>query len=202
MNHFTYEEIAAKLEPLGFEPLAKEQMQQLESEWEQSPEEYKEFVDKTAILLTELGSGRLEAETWAWTPSSAKVYAFDMEVFNLETMYENFLRGVAAIGEGELDFTDIEENLEQVDWENGIGTRSVKFKWKGNECLLTANVMSDWFDLETADVLNKIIIDRGFGKRLYFGSDGYQMVFVFYCDAEWAAAFEKMTGMHLKETLG
>lgn len=60
--------------------------------------------------------------------------------------------------------------------------------------------MGDWFDFSVADQLNQIIMEQQEGKRLYFGSDGYQSVYVFYRDAEWAASFTKATGMQLVET--
>lgn len=42
---------------------------------------------------------------------------------------------------------------------------------------------------------DQIIKEQQDGKRLYFGSDGYQTVYVFYRDAKWAADFTKTTGM-------
>ena len=61
--------------------------------------------------------------------------------------------------------------------------------------------MADWFDCGVANQLNQIIMEQQEGKRLYFGSDGYQNIYVFYRDAEWAVAFTEATGMQLAETL-
>lgn len=201
MNQLTYQEIAANLTRLGIGGITEEMADRLQSDWEQEPEENRKYMDKAASLLTELGGGSYDQNTWTWTPSSADVYAFDMEFFNLKTMYEDFLWGVAAIGDGELEFSDIEENLESVDWDNGTGSRSVNFKWKGEEYSLEANVMSDWFDFALADELNQIIAAESGGKQLYFGSDGYQMIYVFYCDGEWANAFTAVTGIQLTGNL-
>ena len=200
MNHQTFGEIAAKLRELGIDGFTDEMIQELESGWDQIPDEIRESLDKTAYLLEAVGRGNYDYETWTFTPSLGDVYAFDMEVFNETEMYRDFLRGVAAIGNGELDFTEMEENLEGVDWEAGIGSRSITFKWQGNLYTLEAKVMGDWFDFSVADQLNQIIMEQQEGKRLYFGSDGYQSVYVFYRDAEWAAAFTKATGMQLVET--
>lgn len=200
-NKLTYAEIAANLKTLGIEGITDDMVTGLQKAWDESPEEYRMYVDKTANLLTELGFGTYDPETWEWSPSSTNVYAFDMEVLNLDTMYEDFLRGVAALGDGDLEFSNIEENLDKVDWDNGTGSRSVKFEWRGMNCHLGAEVMNDWFDLSVADDLNSLLAAHCDGKQLYFGSDGYQIVYVFYCDAEWAEAFVATTGMQLAERL-
>lgn len=200
-NEMTYAEIAVNLESLGIEGITDEMVNLLQKEWDDSPEEYRMYVDKTANLLTVLGSGTHDPETWEWSPTSTDVYAFDMEFLNVDTMYTEFLQGVASLGEGDLDFTDIEENLDKVDWDNGTGSRSVKFMWRGANSYLGAEMMNDWFDFSFADNLNEMIAAQCDGKQLYFGNDGYQMVFVFYCDAEWAESFEAATGMKLSERL-
>ena len=61
--------------------------------------------------------------------------------------------------------------------------------------------MHDWFDCNLANQLNQIIVEQQGEKRLYFGDDGYQNIYVFYRDAEWATAFTKATGMQLVENL-
>lgn len=200
MNHQTFEEIATKLKGLGMDGFTDKMLQELQSRWDQIPDEIRESLDKTAYLLDAVGAGNYDYETWTYTPSSEDIYAFDVEVFNETSMYRDFLRGVAAIGKGELDFTEVEENLEDVDWEAGTGARSITFKWQGNLYTLEAEAMGDWFDFHVADRLNQIIMEQQDGKRLYFGSDGYQTVYVFYRDAKWAADFTKATGMRLTET--
>ncbi|MBQ8562806.1 MAG: hypothetical protein IJ443_02800 [Firmicutes bacterium] len=201
MNDMTFSEIASELEALGFHPIDRVLASGLEESWEISDEEYISYVDKVTVLLSAIGSGTYDDKTWAWEPSSPDVYAFDMEMLNLETMYTEFLQGVSALGGGDLDFTDITENLDDVDWENGTGSRSVFFKWRGSNVALEADMMNDWFDLDFADDLNQLIAARCDGKQLYFGFDGYQMVFVFYCDEAWAEEFQDVTGLKLWESL-
>ena len=41
----------------------------------------------------------------------------------------------------------IEENLDKVNWDNGTGSRSVKFEWRGVNSYLATEVMNDWFAL-------------------------------------------------------
>ncbi len=201
MNDTSFSQLASGLKALGFDGITAELVSRLEQSWSGIPEEIRMELDMPSALLTELGSGTYDGETGAWSPSSPDVYAFDMEVFNLDTMYTSFLHGVSKLGGGELDFTAIEENLDHVDWENGSGTRSVTFVWRGTSYTLEANMKHDWFDLGFADALNELIAANCGGKRLYFGSDGYQELFVFYCDAQWAAAFEAATGMALADKL-
>lgn len=200
-DDMTYEEIRANLETLGIEGITDDMVMRLEKEWDESPEEYRMYIDKTANLLTAVGCGSWDPETWVWTPSSSNVYAFDMEFMNVDTMYTEFLQGVSALGKGDLDFVNIEENLDKVDWENGTGSRSVKFEWQGSNSYLNAEMMSDWFDFSVADDLNILIATRCDGKQLYFGSDGYQMIYVFYGTPEWAENFMTATGMKLSAKL-
>lgn len=91
MNTLPYKEIAGVYEALGIEGISEEQIVQLEHEWKQMSEEEREYLDKDAMLLTEIGCGTYDETTWAWIPSSADVYAFDMEFLNIESMYTELM---------------------------------------------------------------------------------------------------------------
>lgn len=67
------------------------------------------------------------------------------------------------------------------------------------EITLKAEVYDDWFDVNVANELNKIIKDYGNEKQLFFTSDGYQEGIVFYRDKEWAEGFQLETGLELVE---
>lgn len=97
------------------------------------------------------------------------------------------------------NFKNITEDTSGVDWDNGTGKRTVSFEWNGCTYTLEATFEHDWFDFNVAAGLNRIIIENGNGKRLYFTGDGYQECIVFYRDSEWADAFQKETGMVLSE---
>lgn len=88
-----------------------------------------------------------------------------------------------------------------MDLENGAGKRTASFLWDGNTYNLEADVMEDWFDCNVANQLNELIIAKGTGKQLFFASDGYQECIVFYCDKEWANAFQEKTGLRLAERM-
>lgn len=153
--------------------------------------------NKAAALLTELGQGDHDFENGTWTPSENGVYSFDVEVFNLDKMYTDFLTGISSLNKEDLDFKNIREDTGKVNWEEGTGTRTLTFEWKGEQFTLEANVQDDWFDLRVADELNGIIKERCNGKQLFFTSDGYQECIVFYRDKEWAVNFQRETGLEL-----
>lgn len=74
MNQLTYQEIAANLTRLGIGGITEEMADRLQSDWEQEPEENRKYMDKAASLLTELGGGSYDQDTWTWTPSSANAF--------------------------------------------------------------------------------------------------------------------------------
>lgn len=198
LNQKSFTEIRGILEKYGISGITDEMIEWYEENMKLMPEVF-EFNNKTAMLLTEAGTGVTNYDTWEWTPAENGVYCFDVEVFNSEMMYTNFLLGVSAIGEGELDFNNITEDTSGVDWENGTGKRTVSFEWNGCTYTLEAECNHDWFDIAAASGLSRIIRENGNGKRLYFASDGYQECIIFYRDAEWAEAFQKETGLELSE---
>ena len=201
-NHLTGEELAARFERLGIEGFDEELVAEMDAYWSEFTEEDLYYMDKVADVLWEIGMGEFDEETGDFSPSSHDVYAADVEYFYTDYMYTEFLMGVAALGEGELDFTDITENLDDVDWDAGRGTRTVSFTWNDETYTLEADVWDDWFDISVANELNKIITkNNDSNKQLYFGYDGYQWLFVFYCDEAWAEDFQKTTGMWLMDEL-
>ena len=155
------------------------------------------MLNKGAILLSELGRGQYDTEAMSWLPSSNGVYSFDMEIFDLDKMYTNFLVGVSALNPEELAFENIQEDTSRVNWEKGTGKRTVTFEWQGEQFTLEAEFEHDWFDFRVAEKLNKIIKKHGNGKQLFFTGDGYQECIVFYRDKKWADSFEAETGIKL-----
>lgn len=192
----SYAEIAAVLEKLEIGGTTEQMIREMEESFSDLPPEV-EF-NKCAALLTELGGGDFDYSAGTWTPYDNGVYSFDMEVFDLENMYTDFLSGVSALDREELDFKNVREDTSKVNWEKGTGKRTVTFEWKGKTFCLKAKAYNDWFDMGVAHDLNKIIMKNGGGKRLYFTGDGYQGCIVFYRDKEWADAFEKETGLVLE----
>lgn len=201
-NHLTGEELAARFEKLGIEGFDEDMVAEMEVYWSEFSEEDLYYMDKVADVLWGIGMGEFDEETGDFSPSSHDVYAADVEYFYTDYMYTEFLMGVAALGDGELEFTDISENMDAVDCDAGRGTRTVSFTWNEESYTIEADVWDDWFDVSVANELNDIISkNNDSDKQLYFGYDGYQWLFVFYCDKAWAEEFQKTTGMWLMDEL-
>ncbi len=194
----SYTESAEKLKNLGITGITDELIQNLQSDYAQLPPDV-EF-NKTANLLTAVGAGTFDAVTGTWTPASNGVYCFDIEIYNLDTMYTDFLLGVSSLDKETLNFQNIIEDTSQVNWEEGTGKRTVSFTWNGKSYLLEAEMHNDWFDVNVANELGKIIKENSKDKKLFFADDGYQECIVFYRDKEWADSFQKETGLVLSPT--
>lgn len=196
-NSMSYQQIAEELTDLGIHDIPASVIEELEAYDEEYNYTYTYQMNKCLDLLCWAGVGEYDLDTWEWTPSECGVYWFDSEVFGLETMYSDFLRGVSALDSEALAFTNIQENTDQVNWELGAGKQSVSFSWNGQDYTLTGQVHYDWFDLDVAVDLNDILKSQGTGKQLYFAWDQGQGYLVFYGDAQWAQAFQKATGIRV-----
>ena len=193
----SYKEYAEIFTKYGIKGATLQVVEDLEKHYQDLPEEV--ILNKPAILLGELGRSDFDMENYRIIPSQNGVYAFDVEVFNIEKMYMDFLLSVKALDQEELDFQNIQEDTSQVNWEEGTGIQRVTFEWKNHKFTLEGEVNNDWFDLSVANKLNEIIKEHGNGKRLFFTNDGYQQFIVLYGDKEWADSFGKETGLELLE---
>lgn len=193
----SYKEIAVVLEKFEIGGITEQLIDELEESYSKMPPEIE--LNKTAMLLSILGQGDYDYSEGTWQPYTNGVYSFDVEVFDIEKMYTNFLIGVSALDKEELDFKNIQEDTGNVNWDEGTGKRTVTFEWNEKTFCLEAEAMYDWFDLNVAKDLNEIIMENGNDKRLYFTDDGYQECIIFYRDAEWASAFQKETGLVFSE---
>ena len=193
----TYKELAEIFEKYEIQGTTEQMVDDLEQDYKEMPPEVE--LNKAAMLLTVLGQGEYDYENMTWTPYSNGVYTFDVEFFNVENMYTDFLTGVSSLDKEELDFKNIQEDTSQVNLEEGTRKRTVTFEWKNRQFTLEAEVVDDWFDVSVANELNKIIKEYGNEKQLFFTSDGYQEGIVFYRDKEWADGFQLETGLGLVE---
>lgn len=189
----SYAEIAEKLKKFEITGITDELIKKLETDYAELRPEV-EF-NKTAHLLGILGNGIFDYSKATWTPTENGVYSFDVEIYNVDTMYTNSLIGVSSLNKEELNFQNISEDTSEVNWEKGTGKRTVSFEWKGKRYSLEAEVQGDWFDLNVANELNKIIMENTTDKQLFFANDGFQECIVFYRNKDWANSFEKETGV-------
>ncbi len=143
-------------------------------------------------LLAAIGVGEFDWDTGVWTPVSNQVFSFDGEVFSIENMYPNFIKGLQAISEGELVFSDAAQDDSDVDWEAPGGIMHVSYRINGVLCSFDAQFMGDWLDVSFQDAVNHELEKLGVQKRFY-ATDGIQGNTLFFCTEEWARKFEEAT---------
>ena len=117
------------------------------------------------LVFADIGSGHYDYETDAWTPGSDQLYAFDMEVPEMGTMYTRFLQGVQSIVP-DIAITDIREDLSGLN-EDFDGRRSVSFLCNGRPYRFDLKGEHDWFDLCMLDHMKKVLEAENCPFRLY-----------------------------------
>ena len=153
-------------------------------------------------LLIAVGQGVYDYETYAWTPTSSDVYAFDAEVFDIGNMYRLFLQGVQSIVPG-FSCTDVQETLKE-GWSiknlligGGLraeGIKTVSFQLNGKTYQKDLNYFHDWFDTAAVRWINDVLAAEGFRGRLYMFDDGYQEIILIYGDQQRADALVDLLG--------
>lgn len=187
-NEKTYCEIAVMLEDFGITGISSKLLDALEKQWKEYPPEVLESTSKMALLLGEISMGQYDFKTGIWTPSSNVVYSFDMEALDSGNMYEILFQGIASIAGDQLKISDIRQ-----DDGEGYYDRKVYFTVNGVEYCFHAEFGGDWYDIRILDKLNQILEEQNTLYRLWFLTDGYQQVIVFYCDEKWAHRFMEET---------
>lgn len=192
-------EIAQMLRDLGIEDVTEE-----------VEEEYTESVQMYIDLMAEYGfEYEISREqmilgllfTAGSKNDTRSVYAFDAEIYDVDTMYRDFLHGVERISGGELAFDRINEDLSGVDWETGDGKRMVAFDYRDKTFAFEAIAQQDWFDMNMLSFLHDAVGVNESGKELYFVLDGAQGVILFYQTSQWAKSFTRITGCPLFTSL-
>ncbi len=180
--------LSGELAALGLGPARDDRIDGMVENYESIPEEYRGGLDLTHQLLYAVGMGDYDSDTGAWKPSSQTVYAFDMEVTSIDTMYTDFLQGVAAITRGEFAITGVQEDTSKADWDTNTGTQVLRFQYNGHPYEYAAAFQGDWLDMGVIAFLNGVLEAEGNPKRLYCFGDQIQVMF--YDTPEWAARFE------------
>lgn len=152
-----------------------------------------------AWLLSELGMPSYD-ENWEISGYPREVFWFDFEGWNIETDYIEILTGMQVLAQGSVldSVTQIGEDTEKVDWENGSGTLELSFQWKGIPYSWTFKVENDWIDPDVLGIFNKLLETEQVAERFYVTGDYGQGALVFYRTPEWAEQFEKATGLVLE----
>jgi hypothetical protein len=189
--------LSEELAALGIGPVKDEQIDSLVKGYEALPEEHRSGIDLTHELLYEIGMGDYDYDSGDWKPSSHRVYAFDTEVFDINRMYTNFLKGVSAINRGEFAITGVQEDVSQANWETNTGTQTIRFKYNGHYYEYAAAFQGDWLDMGAVAFMNGVFEEERNLKRLYCFGDQVQIMF--YDTPEWAASFTKAAGEELSD---
>lgn len=188
----TFRESADLLESLGVTGISEETVLTLEEYFGEEP-----WYDKIPLLLSEIGWGYLDYESGEWVQESDQVFWFDLEAYDMGIMYTEALLGLDYIGGEELKITNINEDISQLDFEAGTGTRVVTFEINGTPCQFEAANDGDWYDIAFLDVIDQCLTDSGSEKTLYYMYDEGQGIIIFFRDAQWAERFTQETGCEL-----
>lgn len=131
------------------------------------------------------------------TTSTHQVYALDFEMFDISSMYSEAMYGIISISGGEFAITDIEENTDQVDYENNEGVQILSFKYNGVPYTFEAKVNNDWLDINFFGFMNQVLKEQGNPKRILMTSDGGQGGILLYNTPEWGAQLDALTGLDI-----
>lgn len=188
---------AEVLRSLGFE--ISEELIDQEREWMETLPEAREWIEGRpyVTLLMDLGIPTWDEETWEITEYSDQAYWFDWEGFDLGSDYLQLLGGINAMAQGEVVFSEMETDLEQVDWEQGDGTVVLNFCANGTPYEIRLQADYDWLDPAVIEEINQILKKEQTSGRIYAMDDQGQGCILFYRDEAWAKKFRKKTGIPL-----
>ena len=151
---------------------------------------------KVEDLLYWEGAGQYDADTDTWQPSQSGIYWQDMEIWNCESIYTDFLTGVSAMDET-LAFKDIQEDMSHVHIENGVGTIYTTFTWNGTAHQIITTYDYDWFDTTAIWKLGKII-NQG-DQKLYVTYFEDYGALLYYGTGTQVRKLEHLTGLNFKK---
>lgn len=152
-----------------------------------------------AMLLADLGSIKYYEDSSEIIYRSDKVYAFDVEFYDIDEMYTTFFKGIESIFQGDIKINDIKEQMIEFDEISGKGKKKVDFKLNGHNYEYIAHVDNDWFDSNILTFLSKALEKEKPDKELLVTSDGMQECILFYNTKEWAEKFNNVMGYPLEK---
>ena len=151
---------------------------------------------KIEDLLYCEGIGSFDKETGQWTPSESGIFCQEMEVWNANCIYTDFLTGVSHMDD-DLVFKNIREDMREVDIDAGHGTVAVTFTFQNEAHTIKADYFYDWFDTYAIAQLGKII--KSDDHQLYVCNlDDYAAV-LYYGTYRQIRELERLTGMNFKK---
>ena len=203
-NDMSYREMAEELEDLDIR-ISQQAVLELEEYDREFAKEHGDYyrinadASKICDLLYWEGCGLYDEQTWAWTPSTSGVYWFDMEVYNLDTIYSDFLRGIGAMDEN-LSFSAVSEDYSKVDFDNGTGSVGISFIYEGQAHHFTAEFYMDWFDMNILYEVGAVLAADRDDQDLWHAFDDGQGILLYYGTADQAKQLGKLTGLEFIES--
>lgn len=186
------------LKSLGIEAPDEEEMQQYE-QWMDEDDYYRAYIEGTPFvgILGEMGVGDYDEETeeYSYHPS---VYWFDFEGWDISEDYLDILKAFQVMGGGDFELTDMKEDLQNVDWDEGTGAILVMFRYNKNAYAFEARMMYDWIDPEFLGFFNEVLEQERNPKRIFYMDDGGQGAILFYNTKAWSEEFYRKTGIRLE----
>ena len=161
------------------------------------------FVTREMLALRflyHIGCGEYD-EAFNWLPSSDAVFALDTELFGGEILYGDFFKGLNAICDGDLVFSDIDEDYRDANIEEGTGTIHISFLMNGESYTCDVQMMYDWFDVSMFNAVSKITAEKSGERRIYAMYDGMQGLIFVYQTSDWVNEFIERTGCFLSDSL-
>lgn len=137
------------------------------------------------VYLMEEGLGLYDPNAFTWAPASDKVYAFDAEVFRVDTMYTDILQRIDGIVP-DIVIEDVQEDLSGMTEEMDLttytdGTRKVSFLCNGHAYETELISYGDWVNGAFFDFLDEVLAKEGCPRQLYVLTPFFdQMVLLYY----------------------
>lgn len=205
-NDMSYQEMADALAPLDIR-ITRQSIDELEAYDADHFETYGEDFYKGSTsnqkvwdLLYWEGTGVYDDDTWEWTPSASGIYWVELEAYNADSIYTDFLTGLSAMHE-DLSFENVREDFSDVNPEEGTGTVTLSFDLDGQHYEFDAQYNADWFDTDMMYHVGRILAADDNPRDLYFCSDDYSGLMLYYGDANQVRQLEKLTGVDFHDTV-
>lgn len=196
-NAMSFDEIGETLRGLDI-PVDDEVLKKSEDLWNKLDPNEMDLFDKVGFVISYVGAGSYDNAANTFTPSSRKVYCFNLENGADDVNMEIFFKGINSIGSGEFEITDVKlQIVSDDDKKDGVYNRNIKFKLNGRSFSYDSEIYYDWFDTNLIKYINEILKNQKISHRLYYMVENSTCE-VFYCSGEWAEEFTAKTGCELR----
>lgn len=195
-NAMSFQQVGETLGDLGIS-VDEKTLENAETSWSGLTQEETEAYSKVGRVLALVGKGSYDKKSKTFTPSSDKVFAFEMENGASDRSLKNFFEGLNAISGGTVEITDVKlASLSDKEKKSEVYQRTIQFKLNGKKCSYKAEFFYNWFDSNLISYINSVLEQQGDGNRLYYMEDNSTCE-IFYGSDKWAEDFFAKTGCEL-----